>query len=484
MKSLYEQLNAYGKSDYYPFHMPGHKRRAVPLFLENPYELDITEIDGFDNLHHAEGILKEAMERAARVCQSEETHFLVNGSTCGLLTGIAACTNHGDKILVARNCHKAVYHSIFINELQPIYIYPPIHPKFELNCGISPEKIKEMLITYTEIKLVVLTSPTYEGVVSDIKEIARVVHAFGIPLMVDEAHGAHFGFHTFFPKSAITLGADIVIQSVHKTLPAFTQTALLHVNGELVNKEKIRTYLSIYQTSSPSYLLMAGIDWCMELLEKQGSSLFQKYVQHLQYFYEKSKAFSYIELFAPTVGKEIYAFDSSKLVIGIQKGRMTGAELYHILRKKYKLQMEMAAQTYVVAMTSVFDTKEGFKRLFAALEEIDQELSLRENENSETKKSRAGIIESEIKYEFPSCRQQYSIYEVFQKASETVSFEQSNGRISKEYLYLYPPGIPILAPGEVITLELQRKIKQYQRSGLSIQGLKDKTIETIEVVKA
>ena len=252
MKTIYERLEEYGNSDYYGFHMPGHKRNMdIPGHVAAS-RIDITEIDGFDDLHHAEGALKEAQERAASLYGSESSHFLVNGSTAGILSSIFGLTNKGDKILVARNCHKSVYHAIYMNELRPVYVWPGFDEETQLSTQISPEDVREALDREPQIRAVVVVSPTYDGVVSDVAGIAAAAHEKGVPLIVDEAHGAHFGFHPYFPENSNRKGADIVIHSVHKTLPALTQSALLHMNGSRASRERVEMYLHMLQSSSPS----------------------------------------------------------------------------------------------------------------------------------------------------------------------------------------------------------------------------------------
>ena len=225
---MYQQLISYGESDVYPFHMPGHKRRALPF--PNPYTIDITEIDGFDNLHHAEGLIREAEERAAKLYGADRSYYLVNGSTCGLLAAICAAARRGDKVLAARNCHKAVYHAISMQGLAAEFLYPAI-TRGDLQGQITAAQVEEALTKHPDIAVVILASPTYEGIVSDVAAIAACCHAHGAALIVDEAHGAHFGFGAGFPENAVRLGADAVIMSLHKTLPSFTQTALLHCHG-------------------------------------------------------------------------------------------------------------------------------------------------------------------------------------------------------------------------------------------------------------
>lgn len=452
---LYDKLVQYATDDYYPFHMPGHKRNQELMNNVNPYSIDITEIDGFDNLHTAEDVIKESMDRAARLYHSQNTFYLVNGSTSGILTGISACTKKGDKILIARNCHKSAYHALFTNELQPVYLYPQTNGINGIQCGYSAEYIEEMLIKNPDAKLIVLVSPTYEGVVSEIEEICKVAHKRNIPVLIDEAHGAHFPFHKEFPASALHLGADIVIQSVHKTLPAFTQTALLHVNGDLVDIHRIRAYSAIYQTSSPSYVLMGGIDACIGLLEEKGEALFSEFIVMLHEFYEEMKKLNCLVVENPE-GR-----DPSKIIISTRQTDMTGSELYDILLQDYKLQMEMAEADYVLAIATVADTKDGFHRLQNALREIDARL---------TKQSPKKVI-SYIPIEAKVAIQQH---EAFYMKKQSCPLRESVGQIAGEYVYLYPPGIPILVPGEVIQEEIIEEIETFLASGLVVKGLIDK----------
>ena len=276
---LEQKLNELEQSDIYPFHMPGHKRAFLPF--ANPYAIDITEIEGFDNLHHATGILQEAQQKAADLYGAKKTYYLVNGSTCGLLAAISAAVPRGEKILMARNCHKAVYHAMYLRQLVPVYLYPE-DTAYGIQGQVTPQMVQKQLKQTPDIRAVVITSPTYDGVVSDIQSIADIVHAYGIPLIVDEAHGAHFRFSDYFPVSAADLGADVVIQSFHKTLPAMTQTAVLHLCSERVSEKLIRRFLGIYETSSPSYILMSSLDACVAKLEKDSGRLFDEFTENLE----------------------------------------------------------------------------------------------------------------------------------------------------------------------------------------------------------
>lgn len=424
-----------------------------------PYGIDITEIEGFDDLHHADGILKDAQELAARVYGADETRFLVNGSTVGILSAILGCTNKGDRILVARHCHKSVYHAIYLNELRPVYLYPEFSEALHLNTDISVSAVETALMEYSDIRAVIIVSPTYDGVISDVKKIASLVHGYGIPLIVDEAHGAHLGFHPYFEKNALTGGADVVIHSVHKTLPSLTQTALLHVQGDIVNRKRIFRYLDMLQSSSPSYVLMAGIDSCIHLLQ-QGARLFDPYVEQLAGLRERLKTLKHLRLL------ETEHYDYSKLVVSAKGQELTGKELYQILLDRYHLQMEMAAGTYVIAMTSVGDSTEGFARLERALREIDAGLN---GQTMETDDSKNILGRLPVNEQIMTSAKALEIGDR-ESESEGVLWQEAAGRISLEYAYLYPPGSPLIVPGERVSEEAVRLLESYREAGFTVEG--------------
>ena len=507
---LLERLTEYVGSDAYPFHMPGHKRREIPDGIPggfpDPYGIDITEIDGFDNLHHAEGILKDAMETAAAIYGADRSWYLVNGSTCGILSAVFAATENGGKILTARNCHKAVYHAICLNRLEAEYLYPEEITEFGINGGIRAEDVRKALEKdamrcagnsgdvrgkITKIQAVLITSPTYEGVVSDIRAIADAAHEYGIPLIVDEAHGAHLEFadqcHSF-PKSALEYGADLVIQSLHKTLPSFTQTAILHVKGKLVDQDRISRYLSMFQTSSPSYLFMAGMERCIRYMDGDGRNGMIRYEKRLERFMERMEGLQVLEVLDREIcGKyrTVAGWDPSKIVVSTMRAEdFHGEELAETLRRKYHLEMEMTAPEYVIAMTSLMDTEEGFERLGTALLEIDGALRHcvepeQQKEKGESKeKERCETPEvTESKVLHPVRRM--LICEAMNADTERTALQDTVGKVSAEFVYLYPPGIPIIAPGEVFTDAIVEKIVAYKAAGLLVQGSADPDTDVI-----
>ena len=500
---LLERLTEYAGSDAYPFHMPGHKRREIPDGIPggfpDPYGIDITEIDGFDNLHHAEGILKDAMDEAAAIYGTDRSWYLVNGSTCGILSAVFATTENGGKILTARNCHKAVYHAICLNRLEAEYLYPEEITEFGINGGIRAEDVRKALEKdamrcagnsgdvrgkITKIQAVLITSPTYEGVVSDIRVIADVAHEYGIPLIVDEAHGAHLEYadqcHSF-PKSALEYGADIVIQSLHKTLPCFTQTAILHVKGKLVDQDRISRYLSMFQTSSPSYLFMAGMERCIRYMDGDGRNEMIRYEKRLERFMERMEGLQVLEVLDREIcGKyrTVAGWDPSKIVVSTMRAEdFHGEELAETLRRKYHLEMEMTAPEYVIAMTSLMDTEEGFERLGTALLEIDGALR-RRTESGRKEKAASETPEGlESKVSHPVRRM--LICEAMDADTERTAFQDTVGKVSAEFVYLYPPGIPIIAPGEVFTDAIVEKIMAYKAAGLLVQGPADPDADVI-----
>lgn len=492
MQYLDEKLKEYGESDTYPFHMPGHKRRA--LDFPDPYRIDITEIDGFDNLHHAEDIIKEAQGRAAALYGSGRCYYLVNGSTCGLLAAICAATKKRDKVLVARNCHKAVYHALSLHELDVQYLYPAITAN-DLQGQITPEQVEEAFRKNPAVTAAIITSPTYEGIISDVTQIAEVCHAHGVPLIVDSAHGAHLGFGGGFPENALRSGADAVIMSLHKTLPSFTQTALLHLNGERIAPEQVERYLGIFETSSPSYLFMAGMDACVRMIEEKGTELFCNYRNLLDDFYRQTADLKHLHVMQreDLSRKEAFAWDDSKLVIftGQLKNTgksdmpgqmtMTGEALQRILRERYHLQMEMASGNYVLGMTSIMDIKEGFDRLAEALHEIDGAIGQNISAGIFPEKKNTIGTGFTVRMYIENQRKM-QIYEAAELPYREVSFAEAEGKISADYVFLYPPGVPLIVPGEVISRKFLDNIRECVGGGLSVEGQQNLSMERIKIV--
>ena len=462
-KYLDRRLKKYAESDYYPFHMPGHKRQMESLV--NPYRIDITEIEGFDNLHDAKEILLDAQRRIAGLYGADNSYFLVNGSTCGILAAISAGVKRGGKILIARNCHKAVYHAAYLRGLPVRYLYPIIN-EAGIQGMITPESVECALKEEPETEAVVITSPTYDGAVSDIEKIAKVVHSYGIPLIVDEAHGAHFGFHSYFPETAVRLGADLVIQSLHKTLSCLTQTAVLHANTSLVSKTNIQKFLAVYQTSSPSYVLMAGIESCIRMIEEQGEELFASYVERLSDFYRQTNLLQKIKMLNNEKKGDV-VWDFSKLLITGEELGLDGKKLYDLLLKDYHLQMEMCSGNYVLAMTSLMDTDEGFARLLQALIDIEKRAEGKEIQGRKESEKQKNFIEQVYQKNV----KRFELADAWEREGIEIPLSESKGYAAGDFITLYPPGSPLLVPGEEITAEFIGNIRECFRLGLNVQGV-------------
>ena len=499
---LETKLSEYAKTPAYPFHMPGHKRIMNPMECSSAknhspgiYSLDITEIDDFDNLHDPQEILKAEMGRAAKLWGARKTWFSVNGSTCAMLVAISAAVPKGGRIHIERGCHMSVYHAAYLRELSLSYIDP------------NSEEAQAISEIPDGTDAVVITSPSYEGAVRDIRLWANVVHEKGALLIVDEAHGAHLGFHPYFPESAVRLGADLVAQSTHKTLPAMTQTALLHAASDRVDTRKVDFFFDIYETSSPSYVLMASITAAVHLLENERQELFDDYAKRLAKVRARLSSLTHFSLDGGSMpevfGEDQKRFDPGKLVIRIKypdrchlyKGREVypdGSWLYELLRLKYHLQMEMRAPDYVLAMTSIADTDEGFDRLAGAMEEIDRALTLTGDEGTRAEGA-VGVGSSAGSAKKTQCRETPETNEGIKKGlalprcslpmfkacemkSELVPPRQAAGRIAADFVILYPPDAPLIVPGEEFSEDLICEILSYTERGFQIIGADDNRV--------
>lgn len=496
---LLDRLNEYCHGDFVPMHMPGTKRNTDLFFMPNPYGLDITEIDGFDNLHHAQDVLADSFLRCAKLFGADETLFLVNGSSAGILAAICGATKKRDCVIVARNSHVSVYHALYLNELRPQYLYPAyLHEGAGICAGITADQVQRAFAKAEEEcekpSAVIITSPTYEGVISEVAEIAQIAHAHGAVLIVDEAHGAHFPFHEMFPQSAVTCGADAVIQSIHKTLPAFTQTALLHLNKGRIDAERIRRYWDMYQSTSPSYLLLAGIDRCVTFLCESGKEAFAEYGRRLRTLRKDLSLLDNIKL--------LDTDDLSKIVLLVQNGRW----LYDKLRTVYHIQPEMASLKYVIAMTAVGDKQVYYDRFVQAMKELDKELCMQKSGNKARESeilasavtgmmNTKGIIDTVSAHTvsavdttkavdtvgiagMPYPERKLEIYDALNCETETVGLEAAVGRIAAKNICFYPPGVPLVVPGEVISKECVMLMESGINAGLDVLGISLEKVQT------
>ena len=451
MNDIYDKLKEYAGQGIYPFHMPGHKRNfpAVPFL-----DMDITELPGFDNLHHPTGIIREAELHAAELFGAEESFLLINGATAGVMAAVLCAAGDGGEIAMPVNCHKSVYSALIISGARPRFFLPENLPELYVFGGVSPEKAEALLSENPEIRAVLVTSPTYEGFVSDITALSQICHRRGVPLIVDEAHGAHMCFSHYFPKPALECGADVVIHGLHKTLPFPTQVAAVHVQGSLIDRERLKSLLAMLQSSSPSYLLMGAADKALSVLSESGKELFSEYVGNLIEFRKKAEALSAVYLIGEEYirRKGILDYDPGKLILC---GRRYGVSSRVLTEKLLSrgIQAEAAGIFHVTAMTSICDTKEGFAKLLSALSEI-----------------RPGNCDPKFLFEAALPQMVMTPKEGFYSAREKVELSGAAGRVAADFVTPYPPGVPLLVPGQQVTEKIIEQIGVFKDAGLEFLG--------------
>ena len=439
-KSLYDALRN-ELPGRLPLHMPGHKRNGLlaPYLQGLGAALDVTEIEGFDNLHRPQGILLEGMRRAAALWGAYRSFYLVNGSTGGILAAMRALSSPGDKVIIQRESHLSVYQGLGLMDLRPVCIYPEISAGFGIPLSLEPGRLDTCLKEHPDARLLVLTCPTYEGVLSDLKALVSLAHRKGLRVLVDAAHGAHLGLDSRFPGGAVASGADIVIHSLHKTLPSLTQTALAHAADE-DTASLLEEQLDVFQTSSPSYLLMASIEGCIRLLEERRDGLFSAWHRRLEGFAQRARGLRHLSVFGMDGPSEaVFGRDPGKILIGCARAGISGQRLSDILRSRFKIDLEMAGQRAALAMTGMGDTEESLIRLIRALEEVDREAT-------------PGDMPPSLP--MPEARAAYPPSQALRMSYELIAQRGIQGRVCAEYVTAYPPGIPLMIPGESITPEI------------------------------
>ena len=456
---------------------PGNgEPRQIPIIQSTTFKYATSEDMGklFDL--EADGYFYSRLQNptcdmvAKKICELE-------GGTAAMLTSSGQAANFfalfnlceaGDHIVASSTIYGGTFNLISVTMkkmgIEATFV-DPLCTEEELNAAFRPNTKVVFGETIANPALTVL----------DIEKFAKAAHAHGVPLIVDEAHGAHFRFSDYFPVSAAQLGADVVINSVHKTLPCLTQTGVIHLCSERISREKLKRFLRIYQSSSPSYILMSSIDACMDKLEREGDEMFQVFTDNLEKARERLGKCKYIRLVTPEVCEcqRVFDFDRSKILLSTVNSSLNGRQLHQILREEFHLEMEMEAENYVLALAAVGDTAEGFRRLCEAVEEIDRRESLKcKKEAEEEEPLKNGKM-----------KQMMRISQAMDAESERCALEECIGRTSVEFAYLYPPGIPLIVPGEQISGHFVKNVRRYLEQGFEVQGLSDQTSETVCVVK-
>lgn len=472
--------DVYAGRDITPFHVPGHKRgkgadKEFHDFMgDGIFSIDVTIFKMVDGLHNPKSCIKEAQELMADAYGVKKSFFAVNGTSGAIQTMIMTVVKSGEKILVPRNVHKSVSAGIILSGAEPVYMNPEIDEDLGIAHGIKPATVETMLKQHPDIKAVLLINPTYYGVATDIKKIADIVHSYDIPLIVDEAHGPHLHFHEDLPTSAVDCGADMCAQSTHKILGSLTQMSVLHINSDRIDPARVQQILSILHTTSPSYPLMASLDCARRQIATEGRELLDKAIKLANYARTEINRIPGMHSF----GKEIlgkdgrFAFDPTKLTVSARQMGITGFELETLLVDDYNIQVELSDYYNVLGLITLGDTEESIETLLTALKDISARFF-----------SAGKVIEREL-MKMPSIPELVLIpREAFYSDKNTVLFTESEGKISGEMVMAYPPGIPIIVPGERITQEVIDYIHDLKEAKLHIQGMDDPELEYIKVIE-
>ena len=465
---LLEELLKYHKEDNLILSMPGNKSGKAFLrdslgtsFKESLGALDITEVDSLDNLHCPGGVIKEAQELLAKTYGVKKAYFLVNGSSCGNLASIFSAFNEGDEVLVERNCHKSIYNALILRKLKVVYIDAVIDKDLGIFLPPSEEEIFKALKNSKNPREIILTNPNYFGVYYEIEEIIKKLKEKGLKIIIDSAHGAHFGISKELPKSMAKLG-DYVVLSAHKTLPSLTQGAFLLVNNDDNN---IDFYIKAFMTTSPSYLIMASLDYARYYLDNYGEKDYDNLIERAEFWKGKINSLNKVKIISRIKIDENYEIDKSRYLVILKDGYI-GHKLLDYLKEK-KIQSEMSFSKGVVLILSPCNSNSDFEKLYFAIKDLDME-SVTSAERNYIYKN---IVPTKVLEPF----------EVLNFKYKKVPLNESLGKISKSFIVPYPPGIPVVCPGEIITLEVKELIDEHLRNNLKVIGIENESIEIIEI---
>lgn len=454
-----EFLMLHGKDEPVSFHMPGHKGKELyekygyGEFLGRLMDCDITEIPGADNLFQAESVIRRTMDKYKDLYGAKESYLLINGSSAGILASILTTVSKGGKLLMARNCHKSAFNALQLGDITPTYAYPDIIDEYGITGGVSVEEIRTCLEENPDVEAVILASPNYYGICSDIRGIAAEVHKREKILIVDQAHGAHLKFFAQgskpeFPKAAEEQGADIVINSTHKTLASFTQTAVMNVCSDRINLAELEDKLQIIESSSPSYPLMASLDINADLMTENGETLMADWADNLEWFYEEAKKIPELVIMKDD------NLDPTKINIDMSAYGLDGNELEELLMEK-GIFIELVAGNIIMCMTGIGNKRRDYAELLKALKEI---ASSREKIDVQVKKQ-------------PKALSKRLVWGGVPVRKESIRLDEAAGRICASSVIPYPPGVPIACPGEILDEDIVEYIKERRRENEKVIGM-------------
>ncbi|WLR52171.1 aminotransferase class I/II-fold pyridoxal phosphate-dependent enzyme [Bacillus tianshenii] len=477
---LFSGLLEHIKRNPVQFHIPGHKKGAGmdPEFRDfigkNALSIDLINIGPLDDLHHPHGMIKEAQELAAEAFGADHTFFSVQGTSGAIMTMIMSVCAPGEKIIVPRNVHKSVMSAIIFSGATPIFIHPEIDRNLGISHGITVDSARKALEAHPDAKGLFVINPTYFGVSANLKEIVDIAHSYDVPVLVDEAHGVHIHFHEDLPLSAMQAGADMAATSVHKLGGSMTQSSILNVREGLVSVERVQSIISMLTTTSTSYLLLASLDTARKQLATNGHELLSRTID----LAEKTRSAINEIPHLYCAGREIlgtkstYDMDPTKLIVSIKDLGMTGYDVEVWLREHYNIEVELSDLYNILCIITPGDSETETSLLVEALTKL-----------SEERKDVAEVREAKHVHVPNIPLLSLSPRDAFYAETEIVPFEESAGRIIAEFVMIYPPGIPILIPGEIITETNLSYIAENYEAGLPVQGPEDDQLKTLRVIK-
>ena len=468
-RPLVEALEKFHKNSPISFHVPGHKNGLLsnlPELIRDSMQYDLTELNGLDDYHHPEEAIKEAEQLLTKLYNTDESFFLVNGTTIGNLAMIYATCQYGEQIIVQRNAHKSIFHAIELVGAEPIFVSPKWDEQSKTASYVSLEVIEEAIQQFPFVKAVVLTYPNYYGVSSpDLENIIRLCHKLQMPVLVDEAHGAHFQTHKGFPKSALLYGADIVVQSAHKTLPALTMGSFLHIRSQFIDSKKVNKYLRMLQSSSPSYLILASLDDARSYVERYSPMDFKQLMDRREVFIQALETIPLI--------KVVQVDDHLKLLLRV--GKYSGFQVQQAFEKQ-NIYVELADPHQVLLILPLLKVEHEYafaeirKRIKHAVDKLKKESPDLKNNVFHMEQRSISTL-------------QMSMEQLSDKQGEWIPYVRTIGRIAKGMIIPYHPGIPLILPGEKITVPILTELEEWIEKGALFQGehrLEEKLIYVVE----
>ncbi|MEF2964596.1 aminotransferase class I/II-fold pyridoxal phosphate-dependent enzyme [Paenibacillus sp. M1] len=477
---LFTALKQHAAANPVQFHIPGHKKglgtdKEFRDFIgDNALSIDLINIAPLDDLHQPTGVIEEAQKLAADAFGADYTFFSVQGTSGAIMTMVLSICSPGDKIIVPRNIHKSVMSAIIFSGAKPVFVSPAQDENLGIDHGITTSSVRRALQRHPDAKAVLVINPTYFGVCAHLKEIVDLAHSFHVPVIVDEAHGVHIHFHEDLPMSAMQAGADMAATSVHKLGGSMTQSSVLNLNVKngFVNPQRVQTIISMLTTTSTSYLLLASLDTARRNLALNGRTMAQQAIELANELRSKINQIPGLYSFGREIlGSEAtYDLDPTKVTIHIRHLGITGYEAENWLREHYNIEVELSDMYNILCIITPGDTKESVGTLLAALTHLSEVYYKENNAN-------------ELIVKIPEIPQLSLIpRDAFYADTEVVPFKESAGRIIAEFIYVYPPGIPILLPGEVISQSNIDYIVDHVEVGLPVKGPEDRYIKEVKVI--